>query len=101
MNIAQQYGTTVELLAEINNIANPDQIDVGQILLIPTAIPPTPDGNLRPTVTLFPTEGPTLDPAVATAAPPWYTIYVVQVGDTLDEIAREHGTTVQALGGAK
>lgn len=97
VNIAQQYGTTVELLVEINNIANPDQISVGQILLIPTAIPPTHDGNLRPTVTLFPTEGPTQDPAVATAAPPWHTIYVVQVGDTLDEIAREHGTTVQAL----
>ncbi|MCY4064608.1 MAG: LysM peptidoglycan-binding domain-containing protein [Chloroflexi bacterium] len=97
VNIAQQYGTTVDLLVAANNIPNPDQISVGQILLIPTAIPPTPAGNLRPTVTLFPTDGPTLDPAVATAAPPWYTIYVVQVGDTLDEIAREHGTTVQAL----
>ncbi len=97
VNIAQQYGTTVELLVAANNIANPDQISVGQILLIPTAIPPTPDGNLRPTVTLYPTDGPTPDPAVATPAPPWYTIYVVQVGDTLDEIAREQGTTVQAL----
>lgn len=96
VNIAQQYGTTVELLVEANDITNPDQISVGQILLIPTAIPPTPDGNLRPTVTLFPTDGPTPDPA-ATAAPAWYTIYVVQVGDTLDEIAREHGTTVQIL----
>lgn len=97
VNIAQQYGTTVELLVAANNIANPDQISVGQILLIPTAIPPTPDGNLRPTVTLYPTDGPTPDPAVATPVPPWYTIYVVQVGDTLDEIAREQGTTVQAL----
>lgn len=97
VNIAQRYGTTVELLAAINNIANPHQIDVGQILLIPTAIPPTPDGNLRPTVTLFPTDEPTPDPTAATAAPPWHTIYVVQVGDTLDEIARQHGATVQAL----
>ena len=97
VNIALRYGTTVELLAEINNIANPDQIDVGQVLLIPTAIPPTPAGNLRPTVTLFPTDRPTADPAGATAAPPWYTIYVVQIGDTLDEIAREQGTTVQAI----
>jgi len=97
VDIALQYGTTVELLAEINNIANPDQIDVGQILLIPTAIPPTLEATIRPTVTLYPTEGPTLDPAGETPVPPWYTIYIVQVGDTLDEIAREQGTTVQAI----
>ena len=97
VNIALRYGTTVELLVEINNIGNPDQIDVGQILLIPTAIPPTLDGALRPTVTLYPTDGPTPDPMAATPAPPWYSTYVVQPGDTLDEIAREQGTTVQAL----
>ena len=97
VNIAAQFGTTVELLVQANNIPNEHQIDVGQILLIPTAIPPTLEATIRPTVTLYPTEGPTLDPAVATDAPAWYTIYVVQVGDTLDEIAREHGTTVDAI----
>lgn len=97
VNIAARYGTTVELLVQINNIPNEHQIDVGQILLIPTAIPPTLEATIRPTVTLYPTDGPTPDDAAATAAPPWYTIYVVQIGDTLDEIAREHGTTVQAI----
>jgi len=97
VNIAAQYGTTVELLVRVNNIPNQHQIDVGQILLIPTAIPPTLDATVRPTVTLYPTEVPTLDPTAGTPAPPWYTVYVVQIGDTLDEIAREHGTTVQAI----
>lgn len=97
VNIAAQYGTTVELLVQINNIANEHQIDVGQILLIPTPISPTLEATIRPTVTLYPTDGPTPDDTAPTAVPPWYTIYVVQIGDTLDEIAREHGTTVQAI----
>ncbi len=97
VNIAAQYGTTVELLVQVNNIPNQHQIDVGQILLIPTAIPPTLDATVRPTVTLYPTEEPTLDPTAGTPAPPWHTVYVVQIGDTLDEIAREHDTTVQAI----
>ena len=97
LDIALLYGTTVELLSLANSIVNPHQIDVGQILLIPTAIPPTLESTIRPTVTLYPTDGPTPDPAVATAAPSWYTVYVVQVGDTLDAIAREHGVTVQDI----
>ena len=97
VNIAAQYGTTVDLLVQANDITNEHQIDVGQILLIPTAIPPTLAATIRPTVTLYPTEEPTPDSTGATAAPPWYTLYTVQIGDTLDEIAREHGTTVQAI----
>ncbi len=97
VNIALHYGTTVDLLAEINNLVNPHQLDVGQILLIHTPIPPTLAATIRPTVTLYPTEGPTLDPAAEATASSWYVIYVVQIGDTLDEIAREQGTTVQAI----
>lgn len=33
--IAQRYGTTVELLCEINNISNPNLIYAGNKLLIP------------------------------------------------------------------
>ena len=84
VNIARRYGTTVELLAQQNAIANVHQIDVGQILVIPTAIPPSPT----------PTEISTLT-AVATFSA--YIIYIAQIGDTLDEIARDHGTTIQAI----
>ena len=35
--IAEQYGTTVSLLCELNEIADPDYIYVGQNLLIPQA----------------------------------------------------------------
>ena len=85
-NIAQRFGTTVDLLAQQNSIANPHQIDVGQILVIPTAVPPTP------TPTLVPTVEPT--PVTTTDS---YITYVVQAGDTLSQIAVDYNTTVAAI----
>ena len=97
VNIALQYGTTVELLAAVNNIVNVHQIDVGQILLIPTAIPPTATATFTPSPTLAPTveaiPQATTDASTASS----YTTYIVQIGDTLDEIARDHDTTIQAI----
>ncbi len=84
--IAARYGTTVEFLAKQNSIANPHQIDVGQILVIPTAVPPTP------TPTPIPTFTPVPDPGTLTTV-----TYVVQVGDTLGEIAVQFNTTVAAI----
>ena len=84
--IAQQHGTTVDLLARQNNILNVHQIDVGQILIIPTAIPPTA------TATLVPTAGP-----VGLANVEAYVIYVVEAGDTLGQIAVNTNTTVAAI----
>jgi len=34
-SIARQFGVTVDALAQINHIANPDQLQVGQKLIIP------------------------------------------------------------------
>ena len=84
--IAQRYGTTVDLLARQNNIVNVHQIDVGQILVIPTAIPPTA------TATLVPTAAPVI---LLTADA--YTIYVVQAGDTMSQIAVDRSTTISAI----
>ncbi len=84
--IAQQHGTTVDLLARQNNILNVHQIDVGQILIIPTAIPPTA------TATLAPTAGP-----VGVANVDAYVIYVVEAGDTLGQIAVNTNTTIEAI----
>ncbi len=90
--IAQRYGTTVQLLAQINGISNVHQIDVGQVLLIPTPVPPSP----TPTATYTPTPAPTV-PATPSPTPDSYIIYIVQAGDTLGEIALAHGTTVSAI----
>jgi LysM repeat protein len=71
--IALRYGTTVEAIAQANNIVNPWYIYVGQKLTIPGTggAPPPPD--------------------------PGGTTYVVQPGDTLHSIAIRYNTTVQAL----
>ena len=73
--IAARFGTTVQALAQLNNIANPNLIYVGQVLKI--------YGNNK----------------VKTGASPkqYQTTYIVQSGDTLSGIAARFGTTVQYL----
>jgi LysM repeat protein len=66
-SIAWRYGTTVNELARLNNIANPWFIYTGQKLLIPSA------------------------------GQPEERVYIVQEGDTLTSIALRHDTTVQTL----
>lgn len=68
--IAKEYGTTVNEIASLNNISNPDLIYVGQYLLIPT----TSKANVSTSST-----------------------YVVKSGDTLSGIANKFGTTYQKL----
>ncbi len=81
--ISRQYNTTVDYLAQTNNIPNPNLIYVGQVLEVPDT-----------------TTGPTPVPPVATPVPPQppqQGTYVVQPGDSLSKIARQFGTTVDAL----
>ena len=74
--IALEYNTTVQILVELNNIANPNLIYAGSTLIVPSGETPIDtDGNS--------TSG--------------QTIYVVQRGDTLNKIATESGTTARAI----
>ncbi len=41
--IAQRFGVSVDLIVQLNRIQNPDIIEVGQNLLIPTDLPDFPD----------------------------------------------------------
>lgn len=66
--IAIEYDTTVERLVELNNIANPNLIITGNLLLVPVN-----DGK-RQSVT-----------------------YTVKKGDTLGSIAKKYGVTVKQL----
>jgi soluble lytic murein transglycosylase-like protein len=40
--IATLYGTTVAVLADLNKLANPNRIRLGQVLLVPVPAPPAP-----------------------------------------------------------
>ena len=68
--IAEDYGTTADAIAKLNNIKNPDLISVGQVLNI--------RGN----------------------SPAQVTTYTIKSGDTLSEIASKYGTTVNAIASA-
>ena len=68
-SIAKRHNTTVDAIAKINNIKNPNMIYVGDIIKIPGATVNTPDSIL----------------------------YIVKRGDTLGEIADKYKTTVYKL----
>lgn len=70
--ISRTYNTTVEAIVRRNNIPNPNLIYVGQRLIVPKGVAPTP-------------------------TPTGQVVYVVEWGDTLWEIARRYGTTVDAI----
>lgn len=66
--IANFFGTTVEKILQINNIADPNKIYVGQEILVPVD---TEDLNGY--------------------------VYVTRPGDTLWSIAQRFGTTVESI----
>lgn len=76
--IARWYGVSVQQLAAANNIHNPSRIYAGQKLCIPGGWNPDPWPPAPP-------------------GPSCGQFYTVQRGDTLSQIARWCGTTVQHL----
>jgi LysM repeat protein len=68
--IAQNYGTTYQVIASLNRISNPNLIYPGQVLKIPVS------NNNSNSGTIY---------------------YTVKPGDTLSEIAQNYGTTYQAI----
>lgn len=77
--IARDHGMSLDDLMRLNGLTNPNFIWVGQRLRVSARVAPTVDEKAAP------------KPAVATA------IHVVQVGETLEEIAQAYGTTVYEL----
>ncbi len=81
--IALTYGTTVDAIAQANNITNPSLILVGQVLVIPNAVVPAPTPTPAPTGTVTPaTPAPTQTPA-----PVGEIVHVVQPGENLFRIS--------------
>ena len=77
--IAKEFGVTVEALQEVNAISDPTRLQIDQELVIPQQ-------QVAATATST-SVSPTIAPMV----------HVVQAGDTLGEIAKQYGVTVEAL----
>jgi LysM repeat protein len=79
ITIAKLYGTTLKDLLRANSLKESSILSIGDELIVPLPIANTST----------PTPSPTPSPTPFT--------YVVRTADTLSEIARKYGTTVEAL----
>ena len=79
--IAKEFGVAVKALQEVNAISDPTRLQIGQELVIPQK-----EQQVEATVTST-----SASPTTASV------IHVVQAGDTLGAIAKQHGVTVEAL----
>lgn len=92
-SVARKFGVSASAILQANGISNADLIWVGQKLLIPAAAGgPAPAGS---TPAAEATAAPTPEPTVAPLPTP--TIHTVQAGETLSQIARRYGVSVEAL----
>lgn len=92
-SIARKFGLSAAALQEANGISNPDLIWVGQKLMIPgddgaAATDATPAAAAA-------SDSATPEPTVAPLPTP--TVHVVQAGETLSQIAKRYGVSVDAL----
>jgi LysM repeat protein len=81
--VAERFGVTWQNLAAYNQIANPNYVQAGTIIIIP------PVDWTAPVVVLPPVAPP--------PPPPQPVTYIVQRGDMLSTIAARFGVSVQAL----
>lgn len=87
--ISQRFGVPVDVLAAANNLANVNQLEVGQVLVIPA--PGATDGDgvvVAPTPTMM---------AMPTAVPGQPATHVVQPGENLFRIGLRYGCTVDQM----
>lgn len=75
--LALQYGVSIEDIVAANNLASPDDLDIGQVLVIPA---PGFAGNVTPA-----------------AGSSGEQIHIVRAGETLYSIGRLYGVTIEEL----
>lgn len=90
--IALDNGTTVDAIRQANPQISGDLIQPGDLLTLPDCDPGS--GQVAPAL---PTVVPTVQPNLPTPGPGGETTYEIQSGDTLFNIARRFGVTVDAI----
>lgn len=100
-SIARKFGLSAAALQQANSISNPDLIWVGQKLVIPGETDAAPASDATPATagssTAEPATTGTSEPEPTPAPLPTPTIHVVQAGETLSQIAKRYGVSVDAL----
>jgi LysM repeat protein len=86
-SIAQFYGISSQTIAQANGLQNPDEIDIGQNLLVPQG---PADGYYQPVVQ--PNDAPQYTVQPGDPVP-----YIVQIGDTLFSIGQRYGVSAQVI----
>lgn len=82
--IARTYGVSLSTLAKVNGLTDPNRIVAGSLLSIPVPAGPSPSST-----------------AVATTAKkPAGSSHTIQLGETLEQVARRYGVSVSALAAA-
>lgn len=99
--LSQKFGTTVKCLADVNEIPNPDLIEVDQVLLVP-AEPQVPvvektEEVKKPNKSVIGAAGGLFKIINSDGFDGLYEKYKVVRGDTLGEIAKKFETTVEFL----
>jgi LysM repeat protein len=100
IDIAARYGVSASAIVRANGLANADTIYPGQRLVIPGTTAPTSTPTPTAVVPLPSTPGsipPTPQPGGSASRPAFY---VVQLGDTLANIAGRFGLTAASLADA-
>jgi membrane-bound lytic murein transglycosylase D len=90
--IARRYGTSVDTIARANNIRNPRALRIGQTLTIPRY---PSSGRTAPVRSASAASAPARSTGGGTLAAP--DRYVVRSGDTLYDIARRYGVSVDQV----
>ena len=97
--IANQYGTSIAAIAELNNLDRPYHIRAGQVLALPGSRQQAPLAVVasvaRPEVAAAPPEKAPTPPTGVVGAEE--NRYVVKRGDTLERIAAKHGLSQDSL----
>ena len=108
--IANHYSVPIQEIIQLNGLSNPDQLVIGQSLVIPSpytthtvkkgetlwSIAQQYNVSIQSIVSVNHLTNPDLlTPGTQLVIPP--IIHIVQPGETLSQIAHQYGTTVQAI----
>lgn len=91
--IAQQFGVSAVSIMENNNLQDPNNVFVGQVLLIPNYVPPASAATTDNTTTV----GGTTDSTGSQQTTGQEVSHVVQPGETLYGIAQKYGVDANAI----